>query len=70
MSGSNPGYVVYTIYIVANGGKGGLNFPLVSSFLREAELKNDTTSVRVIECVSEKLDHCVRNITKIDSDSV
>ena len=42
-------------------------FALVSSFLREAELKNDTTSVKVIKCVSEKLDHYIRDITKIDN---
>ena len=42
-------------------------FALVSSFLREAELKNDTTSIKVIKCVSEKLGHYIRNITKIDS---
>ena len=41
-------------------------FYLVNSFLREAELKDDTTSIRVIECVSEKLEYCIRNITKID----
>ena len=30
-------------------------FALVSSFLRETELKNDTTSVKVIKCLSEAL---------------
>ena len=38
----------------------------VSYFLKEAKLKNSTTSVRLFECVSEKLEHCIRNITKTD----
>ena len=30
-------------------------FALVSSFLKKTELKNDTTSVKVIKCLSEAL---------------
>ena len=39
---------------------------MVYSFLKEVKPKNTTTSVRIFECASEKLEHCIRNITKID----